>query len=171
MSAHFARIKHLLADGVFRRLVDWFFIVWFAFFPMTIYELYTILVHDKWHLDNHITSCSTVAAFRKVPLTVNFFQFAGPKISQYTICTMLLSKFVFDSQSELSTAQFPFEWIDSFIFLFYINLIASTDAEPNSNEINLNSNAVLSLFIFKQPSGSETKLKFKMELKRAREWK
>lgn len=32
-NTQFARIKHLLADGVFRRLVNWFFI--FLRLPMT----------------------------------------------------------------------------------------------------------------------------------------
>lgn len=46
-------------------------------------------------------------------------------------------------------------------------LFAMCAVHPNNqtrNEINLNSNTVLSLFIFKQPSGSETKLKFKMRI-------
>lgn len=55
-----------------------------------------------------------------------------------------------------------------YIFQYTLNLIVSTlfMQEPTrknpKNKINLNSNTVLSLFIFKQPSGSEMKLKFKM---------
>lgn len=164
MSAEFARIKHLLADGVFRRLVHWFFIVR----PMTIsshYKQISFMINGIWTITlphiRQLAATNTVVVSQKCHWPWTFYDsIAKNRKRIHTACCRF--RFWIIVKQKFPSNQYS---IQIFFFSLFVHHhqfdCVAIDAEPNSqNEINLNSNTVLSLFIFKQPSGSKKKLKF-----------